>query len=302
MQDIVTSLATQCIPPARAGGQGRGKSQSGAAGGKGLENSMGAASEADAAGKGGLGQGEGMGKRRDGRGNDSIGRGGKGTMIPWGQAWSVPVDEAQAELLEKILASTEHTHKTGCILSAMQRDVVLLAQDKWWDLYSLDKCEVSGQLIKELCSTQPEVPMENNGLREFLFNPIRPGAAKWQGVPFYCSLTGRTLYYRKPVHEYPMNFFGEGSVEQWDLGTEQDGVSLEFANQNVLVPRDSRGPGLQEFRYPQDMAAVSGGARMQVRSSVLTAMDPEGKFPLTYLLEPDLDSVRPNDHLTADSF
>ncbi|CAD7950676.1 unnamed protein product [Amoebophrya sp. A120] len=256
---------------------------------------MGAASGADAhaAGKGGPGQGKGKGEGRDDPGNDGIGRGGKGSTIDPSLSWSVPVDEAQAEFLKKILASTEHTHKMGCILSATQRNVVLLAQDKWWDLYSLDKWKVSGQSIKELCQTQPQVPMETNGLREFLLNPMRPGAATWQGVPFYCSLTGRTLYYRKPVHEYPMNLFGEGSVEQWDLGTEHDGVSLDYANQNVLVPRNSR--------RARDVAAVSGGARIQVRISVLTAMDPEGKHPLTYLLEPNLDSVRPND-LKADSF
>ncbi|CAD7968836.1 unnamed protein product [Amoebophrya sp. A120] len=184
------------------------------------------------------------------------------------------------ELLSVIMENTKQTHPYGCVLAAVERDnQVLSFQGSWKKLYGFTVQEdPTGQSIKDVCycGVQQEAngPRWDNGLSELLGNPA---GDDWDGVPVFIRKTGETIYVRRALScvvgeqglpgERPVNI-----KKQWHLQALGDaGSTLLLRNQRVL-PRRHRN--------------FAEGAQLAITISVLTARDPFGKQPLTFLLEP----------------
>ncbi|CAD7933457.1 unnamed protein product [Amoebophrya sp. A120] len=208
----------------------------------------------------------------------SMGKGGKSihNAEESGQ-WSMSVEQAQAQFLGDLMKSTAWMHKYGCVLSAVERGKVLAYQEKWKKLYKIEG-DATGKSIKELCSATPDLPVEQpNGLVEFVSDPVK--GTDFEGVPYRCRRTGKVRFYvRRTVCKYAPGELDAAAPEQWDLGTDRDGRTLLFHNQNVLSPAG-------------DPDHHEQGAEMEIRLSVLTSSDPSGKQPLTYFLEPDPSTI-----------
>ncbi|CAD7954861.1 unnamed protein product [Amoebophrya sp. A120] len=182
------------------------------------------------------------------------------------------------ELLSVIMENTKQTHPYGCVLSAVEGDQVLCFQESWKKLYGFTVQEdPTGQSIKDVCycgAQQANGPRWDNGLSELLANPA---GDDWDGVPVFIKETGETIYVRRALScvvgeqglpgERPVNI-----KKQWHLqALGDDGSTLLFRNQRVL-PRRHRN--------------FAEGAQLAITISVLTARDPFGRQPLTFLLEP----------------